>query len=86
VLIGFFNLALQPGYATDNPAERTAKARTKSEVPGIPTVTEIGRLLEAASKSDFIIDDPEGNKSRPAFQNRQLGCEPKDLITPTLRR
>ena len=73
VLIGFFNLALQPGYATDNPAERTAKARTKSEVPGILTITEIGRLLEAASKSDFVIDDPEGNKSRPGIPEPTAG-------------
>jgi len=50
VLIGFFNFAVQREYATDNPAERTAKAPTKSEVPGIVTVAEITRLLEAASQ------------------------------------
>ena len=53
--------------------ERTAKARTKSEVPGILTITEIGRLLEAASKSDFVIDDPEGNKSRPGIPEPTAG-------------
>jgi integrase len=49
VLVGMFNFAMQRGYAIDNPAEKAAKARVISEAPGILTVQQTARLLEAAS-------------------------------------
>lgn len=48
VLIVMFNFAMQRGYATENPAGTTAKAKVVSEVPGILTVAETARLLESA--------------------------------------
>lgn len=44
-----FNYAVQRGYATDNPAEKTAKAKEKKSDIGILTVTQAARLLESAT-------------------------------------
>jgi integrase len=44
-----FSFAVTRGYATDNPAKNTAKAKVVGEAPGILTVTETARLLETAS-------------------------------------
>jgi integrase len=44
-----FNFAVQRGYATDNPAEKTAKAKERGGVIGILNVTQAARLLESAT-------------------------------------
>lgn len=44
-----FNFALQRGYATDNPAKKTAKAKAPKTKPGILTVEQASALLENAS-------------------------------------
>jgi integrase len=44
-----FNFAVRNGYAAANPAVGAAKAKIVGEAPGILTVTEAARLLEAAS-------------------------------------
>jgi integrase len=44
-----FNFAVQRGYAKENAAERTAKARERGGDIGILTVTEAARLLESAT-------------------------------------
>jgi site-specific recombinase XerD len=44
-----FNHAIARGYATSNPAENTAKAKVVDSPPGILTVQQTARLLEAAS-------------------------------------
>jgi integrase len=44
-----FNFAIRRGYATSNPAEGAAKAKVRSKPPGILTVNEAARLLEAAA-------------------------------------
>jgi integrase len=44
-----FNYAVQRGYATGNPAEKTAKAKERSGDIGILTVTQTARLLENAT-------------------------------------
>ncbi len=49
VLILSFNFAKQGGYATDNPAETTARAKPRNEAPGILTVSATARLLENAT-------------------------------------
>jgi site-specific recombinase XerD len=49
VLIVMFNHAVQCGFATSNPAASTAKAKSVEETPGILTVQQTERLLEAAS-------------------------------------
>jgi integrase len=48
-LVMMFNHAVQRGYATSNPAEKTAKAKVVDSPPGILTVQQTARLLEAAS-------------------------------------
>jgi integrase len=44
-----FNFAVQRGYATDNPAVKTARAKVVGKPPGILTVAQTARLLEAAT-------------------------------------
>jgi integrase len=44
-----FNFAVQRGYATDNPAEKTAKAKERGSNIGILTVTQATRLLKNAT-------------------------------------
>jgi len=44
-----FNFAVQRGYATSNPAEKTAKAKEPKADIGILTVTQAARLLESAT-------------------------------------
>ena len=44
-----FNFAVQRGYATGNPAEKTAKAKEPKADIGILTVTQAARLLESAT-------------------------------------
>jgi integrase len=44
-----FNFAVQRGYAIDNPAEKTAKAKERGGDIGILTVTQAARLLESAA-------------------------------------
>jgi integrase len=44
-----FNYAVQRGFATNNPAENTSKAKEKTGAPGILTVSETARLLESTS-------------------------------------
>ncbi len=44
-----FNFAVQRGYATANPAEKTAKAKEPKAAVGILTVKQAGELLENAS-------------------------------------
>src|SRR5262249_29411079 len=48
LLILAFNFAMRRGYATDNPAERTEKAKQRGGDIGILTVHETARLLENA--------------------------------------
>src|SRR5215472_7883894 len=48
-----FNFAVRNGYASSNPAIGAAKAKVIGDAPGILTVTETARLLEAAS-SDVL--------------------------------
>jgi integrase len=45
-----FNFAARNGYASSNPALGVAKAKVIGDAPGILTVTETARLLEAASR------------------------------------
>ncbi len=54
LIILAFNFAVQRGYATDNPAEKTAKAKEKKSDIGILTVTQAARLLESAT-SDILV-------------------------------
>jgi integrase len=49
VLLTMFSFAVQRGYAIDNPADRTAKAKIVGEAPGILTVQQTANLLVAAS-------------------------------------
>ena len=49
VVVLAFNFAVRAGYATTNPAAHAAKAKVVGEVPGILSVSEVARLLEAAS-------------------------------------
>jgi integrase len=49
LIILAFNFAVRSGYATANPAVDAAKAKVVDKAPGILTVTETARLLEAAS-------------------------------------
>src|SRR5439155_2363382 len=44
-----FNFAVQRGYATENPAEKTAKAKEPKADIGILSVTQAARLLESAT-------------------------------------
>jgi integrase len=44
-----FNYAMRHGYAAANPALGAAKAKVVGKAPGILTVTETARLMEAAS-------------------------------------
>jgi integrase len=44
-----FNFAVRRGYATVNPAAGAAKAKVVREAPGILTVNQTARLLEAAT-------------------------------------
>jgi integrase len=44
-----FNFAVRNGYAADNPALGAAKAKVVGEAPGILSVNEAARLLEAAT-------------------------------------
>jgi len=44
-----FNFAVQRKYATDNPAEKTAKAKEGGGSIGILTITQAARLLESAT-------------------------------------
>src|SRR4030095_8012571 len=49
-----FNFAIGRGYATSNPAEGAAKAKVGSDHPGILSVNEAARLLEAAAAPDVL--------------------------------
>src|SRR4029453_11205955 len=49
VLIMMFAYAVKHGYATDNAAAETDKANEDDKPPGILTVQQTARLLEAAS-------------------------------------
>jgi integrase len=49
LIILAFNFAVQRGYATDNPAVKTARAKVVGKPPGILSVDETARLLEAAT-------------------------------------
>ena len=44
-----FNFAVRSGYAAANPAVGAAKAKVVGEAPGILTISEAARLLEAAT-------------------------------------
>jgi integrase len=48
-LVMMFNHAIAHGYATSNPAEKTAKAKVVDSPPGILTVQQTECLLESAS-------------------------------------
>lgn len=48
-LVMMFNHAVQRGYATSNPAEKTAKAKEVDSPPGILTVQQTAHLLNVAS-------------------------------------
>ena len=50
VIVSAFNFAVQRGYAIDNPAAKTAKAREPKTKPGILTVEQASALLENASR------------------------------------
>jgi integrase len=45
-----FNFAVQRGYATGNPAEKTAKAKEPKADIGILTITQAAQLLESATE------------------------------------
>jgi integrase len=45
-----FNFAMRNGYSASNPALGAAKAKVIGDAPGILTVSETARLLEAASR------------------------------------
>jgi integrase len=47
-LVMMFNHAIALGYATSNPAAKTAKAKETNSPPGILTVQQTARLLEGA--------------------------------------
>jgi integrase len=49
LIILLFNFAMQRGYATENPAEKTAKAKEKKSDIGILSVHQAARLLESAT-------------------------------------
>jgi integrase len=49
VLVMAFNFAIRSGYAVENPALGAAKAKVIGERPGILTVGQAARLLEAAT-------------------------------------
>jgi integrase len=49
VVVLAFNFAVRAGYATVNPAAHAAKAKVVGEAPGILSVSEAARLLEAAT-------------------------------------
>jgi integrase len=49
LIILAFNFAVDRGYATSNPAAKTAEAREPKSKPGILTVAQAGALLEQAS-------------------------------------
>jgi integrase len=49
LLVLAFNFAVKRGYATDNPAEKTDKAKGRKSDIGILTVTQAARLLESAT-------------------------------------
>jgi len=49
LLVLAFNFAMRSGYATENPAAGAAKAKVRSKAPGILSVNESARLLEAAT-------------------------------------
>jgi integrase len=49
LLLLAFNFAVKRGYATDNPAKRTDKAKGRRSDIGILTVNEAARLLESAT-------------------------------------
>jgi integrase len=49
LLLLAFNFAVRRNYATDNPAEKTAKAKERKSDIGILTVNEAARLLEGAT-------------------------------------
>ena len=49
VLVMAFNFAIRSGYAVENPALGAAKAKVIGEPPGILTVEQAARLLEAAT-------------------------------------
>lgn len=49
LLVLAFNFAVQRGYATGNPAEKTAKAKEAKAEIGILTITQAARLLESAT-------------------------------------
>jgi integrase len=49
VVLTMFGFAVQRGYAIDNPAERTAKAKVVGDAPGILTVQQTANLLVVAS-------------------------------------
>jgi integrase len=49
VIVTAFGFAVKRGYATDNPALKTDKAKVVGEAPGILSVSEAARLLEAAT-------------------------------------
>jgi integrase len=49
LIILAYNFAIQRGYATENPAEKTAKAKEHGGEIGILTVTQTARLLESAT-------------------------------------
>jgi integrase len=48
-LVTLFSYAVDHGYATSNPAEKAEKAKVIDAPPGILTVQQTARLLEAAS-------------------------------------
>jgi integrase len=48
-LVMLFNHAVARGYATSNPAAKTAKAKVVDSPPGILTVQQTAHLLESAS-------------------------------------
>src|SRR5262249_822853 len=49
VILLAFNYAVDRGYATSNPAEKTAKAKERGGDIGILTVAQTARLLESAT-------------------------------------
>ena len=49
LLLLAFNFAVRRKYATENPAEKTAKAKARKGDIGILTVNEAARLLESAT-------------------------------------
>src|SRR5437867_11509844 len=73
---------MRPTIQRSAPQRRGQRAKCPASSPSPRSVAFL-KLLRNPISSSMILKE---TKAVLAFQNRQLGCQPKDLITPTLRR